>query len=66
MPSPGHDKQEMKLVAGVLALAFVADAQNILTVLEQQDGVSQFTDILAQYSDLVDYLNTGVHVSLQT
>jgi len=54
----------MKLFSIVLALALVwsAKAQDILTVLDQQDGVSQFTDILSQYSDLVDYLNTGVHV----
>ncbi|KAK5955269.1 hypothetical protein OHC33_003951 [Knufia fluminis] len=56
----------MKFIFGVLALAFarVALAQDILTVLREQDGVSQFTDLLSQYLDLVDYLNTGVHTLL--
>jgi len=56
----------MKLILGVFALAFaqLAHAQDILAVLGQQDGVSQFTEILSQHTDLVDYLNTGVHVSL--
>ena len=58
-----HDKHSMKVILSGLAvlLTHFASAQNILTVLGQQDGVSLFTDMLSQYSDLVDYLNTGVH-----
>ncbi|KAK5084133.1 hypothetical protein LTR70_007886 [Exophiala xenobiotica] len=56
----------MKPVLGVFALtlARLAHAQDVLTVLGEQDGISQFTDILSQYTDLVDYLNTGVHTLL--
>ena len=66
MPSADYDKHKMKPVLGVFALTFarLAHAQDVLTVLGEQDGISQFTDILSQYTDLVDYLNTGVHVSL--
>lgn len=42
-------------------LVACASSQDILTVLGQQDGIEQFRDMLAQYPDLVDYLNSGVH-----
>ena len=45
----------------ILLAAYSINAQDILTVLGQQGGVTQFTDILSTYSDLVDFLNTGVH-----
>lgn len=47
-----------------LLLTSFATAQTIEVVLGQQDGVSQFTDLLTLSPDLVDYLNTGVHTLL--
>ena len=44
-----------------IALSYVVFAQDIATVLSQQVGISQFTDIVLQNPDIVDLLNSGAH-----
>lgn len=49
------------VLLSLLLTCCLAIAQDILTVLNQQDDVSQFTDILTQNQDVVDQLNGGSH-----
>lgn len=53
----------MKSIYAVLLFLLVTftNAQHIDVILAEQDGVSLFTDLLAQWPDLVDSLNKGVH-----
>lgn len=50
----------MRWLLTFVLVAF-AQCQDVDVVLGQQDGVTQFTDLLTQWPDLVAYLNTGVH-----
>lgn len=52
-------EQFLMIVAGFI-LSLV-NAQDILTTLGQQNGISQFTSFLQQNKDIVDLLNEGIH-----
>lgn len=43
---------------GLVARCWAAD-QDVLTILEQQSGISTFVGLLEQFPDLVDTLNGG-------
>ena len=42
----------------LVACCLAAD-QDVLTILQQQSGISTFIALLEQYTDLVDILNQG-------